>query len=79
MKKTAKLTGISVQRNLLTIVVSLIALACLALVPVNNRVRANDSKLVYPATKKVEVVDNYFGNKVPDPYRWLEDEQSTNQ
>ena len=36
----------------------------------------NDSKLVYPVTKKVEQVDDYFGTKVYDPYRWLEDETS---
>ena len=34
------------------------------------------SKLVYPPTKKVEHFDDYFGTKVPDPYRWLEDETS---
>ncbi|NSL87928.1 S9 family peptidase [Chitinophaga sp. Mgbs1] len=30
----------------------------------------------YPATKKTDTVDNYFGTKVPDPYRWLEDDHS---
>ena len=34
------------------------------------------NKITYPETKKVEVVDDYFGTKVPDPYRWLEDETS---
>ncbi|MDX5436484.1 MAG: S9 family peptidase, partial [Pontibacter sp.] len=30
------------------------------------------SDLDYPDTKKVEQVDDYFGTKVADPYRWLE-------
>jgi prolyl oligopeptidase len=33
-------------------------------------------KLEYPKPKKVDQVDDYFGTKVPDPYRWLEDENS---
>lgn len=32
------------------------------------------SGLVYPPTEKVEVVDNYFGTQVADPYRWMENE-----
>ena len=34
------------------------------------------SRVVYPETKKAEVVEDYFGTKVVDPYRWLEDETS---
>jgi prolyl oligopeptidase len=30
----------------------------------------------YPKTKKVDTVDVYFGTKVSDPYRWLEDDNS---
>lgn len=33
-------------------------------------------KLTYPETRRVEVVDDYFGTKVADPYRWLEDDTS---
>lgn len=32
--------------------------------------------LSYPATKKVDVIDDYFGIKIADPYRWLEDDNS---
>lgn len=30
----------------------------------------------YPVTKKIDHTDNYHGTIVPDPYRWLEDDQS---
>ena len=33
-------------------------------------------RLSYPETKKGEVVDDYFGTKVADPYRWLEDDNA---
>lgn len=31
----------------------------------------------YPKTNKIEVSDSYFGTTVADPYRWLEDDRST--
>jgi len=35
---------------------------------------AGDAKIVYPETATVEHVDDYHGNEVADPYRWLEDD-----
>ncbi len=34
------------------------------------------NKYTYPSAKKVDVVDDYHGTKVADPYRWLEDTNS---
>ena len=33
-------------------------------------------EIQYPATLKIDHVDEYFGTKVSDPYRWLEDDTS---
>ncbi len=31
------------------------------------------SKIAYPPTKTINHVDDYFGRKIADPYRWMED------
>ncbi len=36
----------------------------------------NKTSITYPVTKKGDVVDNYFGTAVADPYRWLEDDRA---
>ncbi len=36
----------------------------------------HEIKVKYPQAKKVDSVDDYFGTKIPDPYRWLENDTS---
>lgn len=55
------------KKQILIITVMSILISCNG--PVKN-------KIVYPETKKGNVVDSYFGTSVPDPYRWLEDDRS---
>ncbi|WP_456376065.1 prolyl oligopeptidase family serine peptidase [Lutibacter sp.] len=42
----------------------------------NSESEKNKIKLIYPTTKQVDTVTDYFGTKVKDPYRWLEDDMS---
>jgi len=54
-------------------ITALIILIAIAFLP---SCRNRGGKLTYPVTKKVDVVDDYFGTKVADSYRWLEDDNS---
>jgi len=47
-----------------------------AAAPVGSGGGSSDPKIVYPVSRRGEQVDDYFGMKVTDPYRWLEDETS---
>ncbi|SHG29840.1 prolyl oligopeptidase [Salegentibacter echinorum] len=42
----------------------------------NDSKKEDELTLNYPETKKVDTVTDYFGTKVKDPYRWLEDDRS---
>jgi prolyl oligopeptidase len=33
-------------------------------------------RIMYPPTRKEDVVDDYFGTRIVDPYRWLEDDNA---
>ena len=54
--------------------ITIIAGALLALASCKQE--SSDMALSYPATKKVDTTDTYFGTEVKDPFRWLEDDLS---
>jgi prolyl oligopeptidase len=55
-----------IMLTLISVIMALGAAAC----------QKSAAKLNYPVTKKVDQVDDYFGTKVADPYRWLEDDNA---
>ena len=46
------------------------------LIACNNEMTKEEHTVLYPTTSKVDTVTTYFGTKVSDPYRWLEDDRS---
>ncbi len=59
--------GTNIPRIMLTTLVSISFMALDKL---------NAQTLKYPPTKKIEHTDTYFGTKITDPYRWLEDDNA---
>ena len=41
-----------------------------------DKKEVKEIKVDYPKTKTVDTINTYFGEAVPDPYRWLEDDRS---
>ena len=79
----------SLHRALLSFAIVALALSVLSASRLTTQTRAQgapkmstapatggSSALVYPVTRKGDTVDDYFGTKVADPYRWLEDDHS---
>ncbi|MDR2011098.1 MAG: prolyl oligopeptidase family serine peptidase [Bacteroidales bacterium] len=42
----------------------------------NKKTTKMEIEVTYPETKKVEITHKYFGTEVPDPYNWLENDNS---
>ena len=56
--------------------ITAVAAAMLLSSPAGAQVQQSQH-LAYPETKKVDTVTDFFGTKVADPYRWLEDLNSS--
>ena len=72
-------TRSNVRRTLFVIALAAAFLTTVVRLPVRTvtaKDGKNEPKISYPESKKVDQVDDYFGTKVADPYRWLEDENS---
>lgn len=56
---------------------ALIPLAAIFLIACDSSTKNEPIAVNYPITQKADSADVYFGTEVKDPYRWLEDDRST--
>tara|TARA_R110002012_G_scaffold253330_1_gene432370 strand:- start:36333 stop:36629 length:297 start_codon:yes stop_codon:yes gene_type:complete len=60
------------MKNLTVMALAVLTLASCDTTPKKDKIIVN-----YPTTAKVDTVDTYFDIAVNDPFRWLEDDRST--
>jgi prolyl oligopeptidase len=73
----ARRTTIHVQACLLAALMALLTASCVT--PGSKSATSQPvaaTALTYPAARRSDQVDNYFGDPVADPYRWMEDTSS---
>src|SRR5215831_20007091 len=65
---------IAMRRVVLTVGSLLGGLLALTATEAANNEKEKHGRIEYPPTRRGDVVDDYHGTKVPDPYRWLEED-----
>src|SRR5437764_11884314 len=65
-----------VIRHSLGIAVALLLVGCITDSSTPSLQNSSTPGVAYPVTRKTNVVDDYNGVKVADPYRWLENDNA---
>ncbi len=56
---------------------SFLIFSCLCIVLSCSKKQSNYIPVTYPSTTKADTIDHYFGKAIADPYRWLENDTSS--